>query len=84
MRLDSFAHIPYPYNSAAGRLPYNNVMAGMNMSLLLQMNSRAILEELLSQRILLLDGSMGALIYSQEPQRGGLSRRAFSQPSPCR
>ena len=38
------------------------------MSLLLQMNSRSVLEELLSQRILLLDGSMGALIYSKSPK----------------
>ena len=33
-----------------------------------QMSTRAVLEELLSQRILLLDGSMGALIYSLEPK----------------
>jgi 5-methyltetrahydrofolate--homocysteine methyltransferase len=32
-----------------------------------QMSTREILEELLSQRILLLDGSMGALIYSRQP-----------------
>src|SRR5262249_49104464 len=33
-----------------------------------QMSTREILQELLSQRILLLDGSMGALIYSREPK----------------
>ncbi len=33
-----------------------------------QMSTRELLEELLSQRILLLDGSMGALIYSKEPK----------------
>jgi 5-methyltetrahydrofolate--homocysteine methyltransferase len=31
-------------------------------------SSRALLEELLSQRILLLDGSMGAFIYARRPQ----------------
>src|SRR5882672_845706 len=31
-------------------------------------NQRALLEELLSQRILLLDGSMGALIYTKDLQ----------------
>ena len=30
-------------------------------------DSRALLEELLAERILLLDGSMGALIYSKQP-----------------
>jgi 5-methyltetrahydrofolate--homocysteine methyltransferase len=40
----------------------------MNMSILLQKNSRPALEELLSERILLLDGSMGALIYSKSPK----------------
>src|SRR6059058_3488315 len=33
-----------------------------------QMSTSELLEELLAQRILLLDGSMGALIYSQEPK----------------
>src|ERR1700722_8803399 len=42
--------------------------ARLNMSILLQMNSRSVLEVLLSQRVLLLDGSMGALIYSKSPQ----------------
>src|SRR5256885_5708560 len=32
-----------------------------------RMSTRDLLEELLSQRILLLDGSMGALIYSRKP-----------------
>src|SRR5207302_10520229 len=32
-----------------------------------RMSTRDLLEELLSQRILLLDGSMGALIYSRQP-----------------
>src|SRR5438128_5878767 len=33
-----------------------------------QRSTREILEEMLDQRILLLDGSMGALIYSREPR----------------
>src|SRR2546426_8904217 len=33
-----------------------------------QMSTRELLEELLAQRILLLDGSMGALIYSRQPE----------------
>ncbi len=37
------------------------------MSILTQTQTHEALEELLSQRILLLDGSMGALIYSQQP-----------------
>src|SRR5579884_1810125 len=37
------------------------------MSTLTQMPTHEALEELLSQRILLLDGSMGALIYSRQP-----------------
>ena len=32
------------------------------------MSTRELLEELLAERILLLDGSMGALIYSRQPQ----------------
>src|SRR6516164_6952388 len=32
-----------------------------------RMTTRDLLEELLSHRILVLDGSMGALIYSREP-----------------
>src|SRR3954447_20627416 len=31
-------------------------------------STRGLLEELLDRRILLLDGSMGALIYSRDPQ----------------
>src|SRR6516165_8719138 len=38
------------------------------MLLAAQMSTRELLEELLSQRILLLDGSMGALIYSHQPK----------------
>src|SRR5688572_26557645 len=38
------------------------------MAFLSQMNRRDVLDELMAQRILLLDGSMGALIYSKEPQ----------------
>src|SRR5947209_4669370 len=37
------------------------------MSSLIQMTANDALHELLAQRILLLDGSMGALIYSQQP-----------------
>src|SRR3984957_17571677 len=40
---------------------------GTNMSRLAPMNPRTTLDELLAQRILLLDGSMGALIYSKQP-----------------
>src|SRR5437899_5735120 len=32
-----------------------------------RMSTRALLEELLAERILLLDGSMGALIFSRRP-----------------
>jgi 5-methyltetrahydrofolate--homocysteine methyltransferase len=38
------------------------------MSLAAQTSTREILEELLAERILLLDGSMGALIFSRKPQ----------------
>src|ERR1700680_3466697 len=37
------------------------------MLLSAHVSTRDVLEELLSERILLLDGSMGALIYSREP-----------------
>lgn len=37
------------------------------MSVLLQSNPRVSLDELLAERILLMDGSMGALIYSKDP-----------------
>src|SRR5881275_1734333 len=37
------------------------------MLLSARMSTREVLQELLSQRILLLDGSMGALIYSRQP-----------------
>src|SRR5437870_2168726 len=38
------------------------------MLLTARMTTRDLLEELLAQRVLLLDGSMGALIYSREPK----------------
>lgn len=44
------------------------------MSILLQMDKRDALDELLSQRILLLDGSLGALIFSKKTHGSGLSR----------
>ena len=37
------------------------------MSVLAQMSTRDVLEELLSQSILLLDGSMGAYIFARKP-----------------
>src|SRR3954467_4544123 len=37
------------------------------MSISAQTSTREVLEELLAERILLLDGSMGALIYSRQP-----------------
>src|SRR6516164_7986627 len=37
------------------------------MSVFAQMSTRDVLEELLSQRILLLDGSMGAYIFARKP-----------------
>src|SRR3954468_9019674 len=39
----------------------------MDMLISAQTSTREILEELLAERILLLDGSMGALIYSRQP-----------------
>src|SRR5438270_12393315 len=48
------------------------------MSSLTQMPANDALHELLAERILLLDGSMGALIYSQQPNeedyRGAIFR----------
>ena len=38
------------------------------MSMLVKMKPRDALQELMEKRILLLDGSMGALIYSKKPQ----------------
>jgi len=38
------------------------------MSALMQTNTRDAIEEIISERILLLDGSMGALIFSHEPK----------------
>src|SRR6266849_3510721 len=37
------------------------------MLLKVRMSTRDVLEELLSERILIMDGSMGALIYSRQP-----------------
>jgi 5-methyltetrahydrofolate--homocysteine methyltransferase len=42
-------------------------------------NARHILKELLARRILLLDGSMGALIYSREPQEDDYRGTRFRQ-----
>jgi 5-methyltetrahydrofolate--homocysteine methyltransferase len=42
-----------------------------------QTGTRAILEELISQRILILDGSMGALIYSRKPQESDYRGERF-------
>jgi 5-methyltetrahydrofolate--homocysteine methyltransferase len=42
-------------------------------------NVRALLEELLYERILLLDGSMGALIYSKEPKEEDYRGERFRQ-----
>ena len=50
------------------------------MSLLTNPNTRDVLDEILAQRILLLDGSMGALDLLARPERGGLPRRALPQP----
>ena len=44
-------------------------------------STRAVLEELLAQRILVLDGSMGAFIYARRSAGGGLPRHALPQPS---
>src|SRR5436189_4215043 len=40
-------------------------------------STRAALEELLAQRILILDGSMGALIYSRQPTEEDYRGRRF-------
>ncbi|MBY0522362.1 MAG: methionine synthase [Gemmataceae bacterium] len=42
-----------------------------------QMTTREVLDELLTERILLLDGSMGALIYSKEPSEEDYRGRRF-------
>src|SRR5437870_1870786 len=42
--------------------------ADRSMSLLMQMDKRSALDQLISERILLLDGSMGALIYAKGPR----------------
>src|SRR5919108_6641914 len=44
-----------------------------------QVNTRALLEELLAQRILLLDGSMGALIFSRQPTEEDYRGSRFRQ-----
>src|SRR5215831_12253 len=40
-------------------------------------STRAVMEELLAQRILLLDGSMGAFIYARSPQEEDYRGRRF-------
>jgi 5-methyltetrahydrofolate--homocysteine methyltransferase len=48
-------------------------------------STRAVLEELLSQRILLLDGSMGAFIYARGPQEEDYRGRRFRKhPKPLK
>jgi 5-methyltetrahydrofolate--homocysteine methyltransferase len=47
------------------------------MPSLTQMNPRDALNELMSQRILLLDGSMGALIYSRDPSEADYRGERF-------
>jgi 5-methyltetrahydrofolate--homocysteine methyltransferase len=54
--------LPEGFGQPAFFIRYNNAM-----SIAGHLSTRARLEELLSQRILLLDGSMGALIYSRQP-----------------
>jgi 5-methyltetrahydrofolate--homocysteine methyltransferase len=49
------------------------------MSLSAQLSTREALEELLAQRILVLDGSMGALIYSREPSEEDYRGRRFAK-----
>ena len=52
------------------------------MSVATQTSIRDQLDELLAERILVLDGSMGALIYSQRAERGGLPRQRASRITP--
>src|SRR5687768_9555389 len=47
------------------------------MSLLMQSEPRLALEELVSDRILLLDGSMGAFIFSRGPQESDYRGERF-------
>ncbi|HEY7315261.1 MAG TPA: methionine synthase [Gemmataceae bacterium] len=48
-------------------------------------STRAVLEELLAQRILLLDGSMGAFIYARSPQEEDYRGRRFrNHPKPLK
>jgi 5-methyltetrahydrofolate--homocysteine methyltransferase len=50
-----------------------------------KLDTRALLEELLAQRILLLDGSMGALIYSQQPAEEDYRGQRFRRhPTPLK
>src|SRR5437868_2328243 len=44
-----------------------------------RMSTRALLEELLAERILLLDGSMGALIFSRKPTEEDYRGERFRQ-----
>src|SRR5205814_10097887 len=44
-------------------------------------NTRALLEELLAQRLLVLDGSMGALIYSRQPTEADYRGERFRNHS---
>src|SRR5919204_4892151 len=55
------------------------------MALSAQVSTREALEELLAQRILLLDGSMGALIFSREPTEEDYRGSRFrSHPVPLK
>ena len=48
-------------------------------------STQALLEELLSQRILVLDGSMGALLFAPRPEGGGLPGQPLPQsPGPLK
>jgi 5-methyltetrahydrofolate--homocysteine methyltransferase len=49
------------------------------MALSAQVSTREALEELLAERILVLDGSMGALIYSREPKEEDYRGKRFRQ-----
>src|SRR5579871_933399 len=55
------------------------------MLLKARMSTREIVEELLAERILLLDGSMGALIYSRQPTEADYRGSRFLQhPAPLK
>src|SRR5438874_4766068 len=50
-----------------------------------RMSTRDFLEQLLSERILLLDGSMGALIYSRQPtEEDYRGQRLHNHPVPLK